>query len=379
MKLYSGFGVVMITFLIAAQLFHIVKPDETYSAEEKRNLASVPELSLDTLSDGSFMSHMESYTADQFPFRSFWMRTRMNALYTVGRRESHGVTYNSDGSLSEPYQGYDEGLLRETAGALNDFASRHEFEHAWFLAVPTASEIFPEVLPPYTENASEADYFASLQANIGNDFTVFDVFQTLKDLKKDGMLLYYRTDHHWTTDTAFSVFSSLAEETGWTVGTYLPKVIDNRFLGSLSAKSGFTVDQADAVTIYLNENDSLYTLVSPEGGGSVTGSFYDYEAMRSTGDAYSVFFGGNKPVIRVRTTADTEKTLLVFKDSYANCFLPFLAESYKEITIVDPRYYSGRADDLFLQKGFTDLLCLYNIATLSADTDLKAVLSDEAL
>ena len=77
-------------------------------------------------------------------------------------------------------------------------------------------------------------------------------------------------------------------------------------------------------------------------------SFYDFSALAGS-DQYAFFFGGNEPLITVQTDAATDDTLLVFKDSYANCFLPFLADSYKKITVVDPRYYSDTLDALFLQ------------------------------
>ena len=39
------------------------------------------------------------------------------------------------------------------------------------------------------------------------------------------------------------------------------------------------------------------------------------------------------------TTADTGRTLLLLKDSYANCFVQFLTPYYDRILMIDPRYY----------------------------------------
>ena len=376
-KIYIVYGVLCLAVLMFGGVLHLLSPDRTYSPTEKRNLASAPELNFNTLTDGTFMSHTENYVADQFPFREFWMSLRMNALYTVGTRESKGVTYNSDGTLSEPYQGYDEELLQETAAALNGFVSAHGFEHAYALIVPTASELSKEALPPYAANESERAYFESLSEALSGDFRVFDVFPTLEEMKAEGKQVYYRTDHHWTTDAAYRVFRSLSEETGWIPGEYTEMTVTDRFSGSLASKSGFTVPRADGLKIYRNRNESLYSLLSYGNEGEIRGGFYDFDALGADNDPYTVFFGGNFPLITVRTTADTDRTLLVFKDSYANCFLPFLEESYKEIVIVDPRYYADRAADLFLQKNYTDFLCLYNVQTLSSDTNLKMILAEE--
>ena len=74
--------------------------------------------------------------------------------------------------------------------------------------------------------------------------------------------------------------------------------------------------------------------------------------------------------------ADTNDTLLVLKDSYANAFIPFLAGSYKTITVVDPRYYAESLDMLLAEDEYTDVLILYNIQTLSQDSHLQQLLSE---
>ena len=59
---------------------------------------------------------------------------------------------------------------------------------------------------------------------------------------------------------------------------------------------------------------------------------------------------------------DQTKLLLV-KDSYANCFVPFLTSQFREIVLVDPRYYYGDLESLTAGQSFTDVLFLYNLNT----------------
>ena len=54
-----------------------------------------------------------------------------------------------------------------------------------------------------------------------------------------------------------------------------------------------------------------------------------------------MYLGGNTSVLDIRTVSTSRDRLLVIKDSFANCFVPFLAPYYREIVVVDPRYYSG--------------------------------------
>ena len=61
----------------------------------------------------------------------------------------------------------------------------------------------------------------------------------------------------------------------------------------------------------------------------------------------TLFFGGsNHPMYTIKTPTKSSKRLLLVKDSYANSFMPFLAQSYREIVVVDPRYFFDNIDDI---------------------------------
>ena len=94
-------------------------------------------------------------------------------------------------------------------------------------------------------------------------------------------------------------------------------------------------------------------------------------------DKYQVFFGGNHAQVDITTTNDTTKRLLIFKDSYANCFVPFLIPYYNEIIMVDPRYYYDNVETLISGKHITDVLFLYNMDTFLTDTSIAGVLAEE--
>ena len=87
-----------------------------------------------------------------------------------------------------------------------------------------------------------------------------------------------------------------------------------------------------------------------------------------------MFFGGNYSRLDVTTTADTERALLIFKDSYANCMVQFLYPYFDHITIIDPRYYYDNIDLVIKSEGITDVLFLYNADTFLGDTSLADVL-----
>ena len=76
-------------------------------------------------------------------------------------------------------------------------------------------------------------------------------------------------------------------------------------------------------------------------------------------------------MLKIKTPTTENKRLLVFKDSYANCFLPFLIPYYKSITVVDPRYYYDDLDKLIEEQGIQEILFLYNANYLFSDDSLN--------
>ena len=62
-----------------------------------------------------------------------------------------------------------------------------------------------------------------------------------------------------------------------------------------------------------------------------------------------------------------KKKVLVLKDSYANIMLPYLADTFTDITVIDLRYYNKRVDLLMEEEKFDVLLLCYNVDFLTTD------------
>ena len=104
-----------------------------------------------------------------------------------------------------------------------------------------------------------------------------------------------------------------------------------------------------------------------------TATLYDSSKLDEK-DKYALFLGGNTGLLDIRTTADKTDRLLLIKDSYANCFVPFLTAYYREIFVVDPRYYTGDIHEIMEEKKITSVLFLYNGNTFIGDNSLDGVL-----
>ena len=70
---------------------------------------------------------------------------------------------------------------------------------------------------------------------------------------------------------------------------------------------------------------------------------------------------------------------MVIKDSYANSFVPFLIPYYREIVMVDPRYYYGNMRKMMKSEDLDEVLFLYNANTFFADTSMAEVTADQEI
>ncbi|MEG1300720.1 MAG: hypothetical protein RSC93_08455, partial [Erysipelotrichaceae bacterium] len=81
--------------------------------------------------------------------------------------------------------------------------------------------------------------------------------------------------------------------------------------------------------------------------------------------------------IKISTSALEDRRLLILKDSFANCMLPFLAPYYNEIHVIDPRYYFGDINELMVDEAMNEVLIIANANTFFADSSLQELLSEE--
>lgn len=363
-------AVFLLAVLLSFNLANLIAPDREYSEAENRNLAQRPAFS--ALADGSYFSDWGDYIADQFVGRDFWISLNLHYARLLGAAEANGVLLCDDDYLMEEPVTPDETALENNLAALSGFAARHTDLNIAMTVVPNAAYVLSEKLPdnaPVRDQRQDIDTIAEGLQGV----KFLDVTDALLAHKDEP--LYYRTDHHWTSLGASYAFGEMAPGLGITspVMEYDVYPVSNCFEGTLASKSGCHA-VLDVIEIYVPKTNVTYS-VRVEGETERLPTMYDRQSLNGK-DQYAVFLGGNDPRVDITTTANTGRTLLVCKDSYANCFLQFLLPYYDHIILLDPRYYYGDADSLISREGVTDVLFLYNANTFLTDRALAEVLAE---
>ena len=146
-----------------------------------------------------------------------------------------------------------------------------------------------------------------------------------------------------------------------------------RFSGTLASSYGERKIKDVLYVCAPKKANGTYTVSYPT-QGKVTASVFDTSKLEQK-NQYEVFLGGNFDKIEITTTAESEDTLLLFKDSFANCLIPMLTPYFSKIVVIDPRYFSDSLGDVLEDTDFTHVLFVYNLNTFLADKSLSGVLA----
>ncbi|MGF0034087.1 DHHW family protein [Bariatricus sp. SGI.154] len=359
-------------------LINLISRDKEFSDKENRMLEQKPQITLSGIESGRFMDQYEAYKSDQFAGRNLWVALKTRVDLLVGKRESNGVFKGKKHYLLEDIARPNEEQMQQNLETIREFESKYDEIPMYMMLVPNAANILSDKLPNFAVTEDQNEVFEGIQKALGEQITWVDVSKTLAAHKKEN--IYYRTDHHWTTLGACYAYQQLAETMNLDTSKE-PKLteyaVTSTFNGTLSATSGYETGYEEPIYIYApkNEDDAPKVVVNYVEEQKKTATLYDSSKLEEK-DKYAMFLSGNHATVDIRTTADTTDRLLLIKDSYANCLVPFLTPYYREIIIIDPRYYYGNLDEVMAENKITSVLFLYNGNTFVEDNSISGVLQN---
>ena len=394
---------IITAFILCFSVWCLVAPKQTFSENENRALASWPVYSFATLKDGSYMSGIQTYLSDHFPLRDPFMTLKTKYEMLSGREEINDIYLAKDGYYIEAYKTpKQQKKIITQFQKLQDAITTDAKENVRVMLVPTAISTYNAKLPSCAPdqgvlrqvdtmneiyaalpNMQKVDAWSALQTAAAQENTdrtqasgdadgaqpVADAGDADRDTSTaDG--LYYHTDHHWTTHGAYVGYQAYCNAAGLSPipeADFQKTCVTTDFHGTIFSKLHDSTVPGDAITLY--EYPANQLTVSYPDTGEVTDTLYnrDYLAQK---DKYSVFLNNLHPLVEITNArADSDRQLVLIKDSYANSMVPFLVHHYQKIYVFDTRYYRfGPSSFINEHPEVTDVLLLYNMNTI--DTDL---------
>ena len=367
-----------IVFLLSAAF--VLLPAKDFSPDENRALEQKPEFTASRLFDGSLTSDVNGWFSDQFPARGFFLKLRAAAETALFKRENNGVI-DGDGiyAVRSFNARYSRRLESRDTDGFYEEAVKAQLENIGKLGERLDIPLYT-VIPPRTVDIAAGDLrgyspvgdiTACIRESIPKSAGYIDTFTPLKAAYDAGEYVYYRTDHHWTAHGAYIAYTAVMQSLGNGANIipeseFTAETVDG-FVGTTGARAQFPFMLTDTLTLMTRADDGEYEVTAD--GKPIDGFFVRKWLAES--DKYSVYLDGTHGVTTVRRAGGGQrKTLLIYKDSFANSLIPYLAREYDIIALdlkTNVALSVGTAADLY---GADAALIVYNAENLITTVEL---------
>ena len=340
-------------------------PDGELSETERRPLAQFPELTVQTLLNGKFMSEFESYTLDQFPLRDSFRQLKALMHYGPLLQQDNNGIYLADGSAAKQEYPLD---LQSVEHALSRFG--HVYEK---YLQNTDSNIYLAIAP------DKGYYLAEPSGHLAMDYeAMFHAFEEgmpwAQMIDLTGSLdsdAYYRTDTHWRQEALLPAAQTICQAMGVAQPQpedFTAETVEKPFYGVYYGQAALPMQPDDLVVMQSSLLEQC-TVYDHETMKSVP--VYDWTKLEGK-DLYEVFLSGPKSLLTIHNpNGTTGKELIVFRDSFASSMIPLILQDYETVTVVDIRYIQIDMLQMFLQFTGQDVLFLYSTLVLNNAETIK--------
>ena len=367
-------GVLSLSIISVFGLMSLFGEKKLCSLDENRQLAPFPEPSFKAIYNGSFSEQLDSYVTDHFIGRSKWIYVSDRMQEELSENIVNGVYVSSERLLDTTVSEQDKKTFSDNISVINSFAKTYDGT-AYIVAVPSSAGVYGDSLPSHVISRSDSQKINELYDQLSSNVRRIDAYNILKMMKDN--YIFYRNDTKWTSYGAYCVYKTVIQKLGFLPTPYdkyiISHVTDN-FRGDLYNRTLSDTPKADIIDIYSYPDGA--EVISCEmffNDGSVSkGDIYDMSRLSSS-DMYSMYLGEDVPVLKIKTSNQNDKKLLVIKDSYGDCFVPFLIQHYSEIIAVSPDQLDIPLADIIDINDYSQTLFLFGINNMDEKMSLEKI------
>jgi len=269
----------------------------------------------------------------------------------MGKKGLGGVHFAS-GSLIERPSAYNEVTVDKNIAEVAEFAKNTDF-NVTLAVIPSAFEIMRDSLPYTAYDDRELKIFERLHISLDGTKTMLCDTRSALERHSDEEI-YYRTDSHLTSLGSYYVFSELGEALQYganRIDDFEREVAFKSFRGDLYEKAPTLLIKSDTIEKFILPGSLDQTLKYK---GGLRDTIYD--------DAYgyTIFPGGNHDVEIITSQCGSGRKLAVIKDSYANSIVPFLANHFDSVHLINLSYFNTNLQKYLTDNEINDVLIIYS-------------------
>lgn len=340
---------IFILFIGFVSLFSVLlavlpKHHGELSPNERRLLSEAPEFNSKTVLSGEFSKQADTWIQDHFPLRNVFVSIYSYANRLTGRNATEGIILGKGGRLFvAPIEKNDKDIAK-SADKIRGFVENNSL-NAYSAIIPSSGSMLEEELPAMHLEYREDEIHASILDGFAGSVDALDVKALFNETDDVGSL-YYRTDHHLTMRGSYLIYRALGEKLGYTpLDESAFTKIGYPFYGTSYGKSGLFLTAPDTLETWVGPSDSHLTVTTRDSASSAyehIGSLDTKCLEADVVDKYAAYLYGNHGITTIINENLESGSLLVLKDSYGNAVVPFLAEHYRTVIMIDTRsmYYN---------------------------------------
>lgn len=270
--------------------------------------------------------------------------------------------------------GYSESANARYAALINSFAEKYRGRiKTEVMVVPTSVAFYlPSRYASMSGNQRKAiDFiYSKLSADVGAIKT-YDLLARHAD-----EYVYFRTDHHWTGLGAYYAYGAFCDYNG---DGYMPltdytEIRHDGFFGSFYKSIGSApvlTQNPDYAIVYKPPFRYSYKAYM-DGKYDEADAFYMNLGWSvneiTSSNKYLAYSGGDVDYGIISNLDNTGgRKLMISKESFADAMIPFLAENYSELHIIDFRFYKGSLSALIEKTGIDTFLFINATAIAGSD------------
>lgn len=302
--------------------------------------------------------------ADNFPFSEHLKKVGIISNEILSDNIVNNVYSNGKMLLPVNSETNTQGL-KKTVDDIN-IISKKLNGTSYFTIVPTASAVYSNIMPQIDSSGKEADNIIFASSVLDKQIKFINIYNTL--CSSDDNYIFYRTDSLWTSEGAYYAYKRIIRKIGFNPTDYSDYNIihmKSDYYGNLYDLSGINNVDYDYIDRFKStKKTKILNVIRSDDTQNTSDSIYYDDFLNIKGKELFYYLGNPCSVIDIETNVNNSKTLLIFKDSFANEMIEFLSHHYKHITIVDPSLISDGDMELILNNEYTDILfiCGYKTA-----------------
>jgi hypothetical protein len=356
---------VFLAFVFGLAFLGAILPDAAVSRAERRKLAQKPALSAESVLDGSFMDKLEEYLLDQFPARDAWRTVKAALRFGLFCQMDNNGVYLAEDSVFKLEYPLKEDQVRFAAKKIAEVYEKYLSGMKVYWSVVPDKNFFEAEKSGHM--ALDYDRLMELmQEGVPQGLNYVDLFYTLT------IDDYFRTDAHWRQDRILKVAKKLAQAMGAEgvpdEDAFTDRVL-SPFYGGYWGQSALHV--APDALVYLESDYTKHAKVQSADKPGQTLPVYTLDRFLGM-DGYDVFVDGAATIVTIICeNAETDRELIIFRDSFASSLAPLMLGAYSKITLVDLRYVKTDLVGQFVDFSNQDVLFLYGVAILNSGSILK--------